>query len=470
MLRSLALVTAFVAGSAHAAGPDGTLDTSFGVAAGHTIAPYVTDTLLGGMVASGGDRSFVVGTRPQNDSQTELLIMRLVTSTGLPDSVFGSDGNGARAIELPPGLRGPAIHAVTRQPADGKVIAVGTVDTGTAVDSALVCRFTFGGDLDTTFATTGCRTIRTFLAGEEACRARGVTTDADANVVVVGYCTGANAFARPFLARLTPTGAYDVSFFGGVFTPLVTELGYTDEQYFQSVVVTPAGKIAVAVTARHMVGDTDAGVIQFDASGNPDNTFSGDGQRMVPFDLGPSTTTRNDYAGDLLLRSNGRLLLVARARSVDAKGRLALVALGANGATDAAFGQNGVVIDDDTLDGVFLAAGDLTYYPVRAALDRFGRIVVATFERGTQGDVNDVVRRYQPNGAKDVRFGTGGSASVDHQIALGGPQRTEDHPGGLVLSGGRVIVAGIAFRPSDNLETILTYALEDGDLFMNGFE
>ena len=131
---------------------------------------------------------------------------------------------------------------------------------------------------------------------------------------------------------------------------------------------------------------------------------------------------------------------------------------------------NGVAVDDNPLAASF-AGGNFLYFPSqRAAIDRFDRIVMNAFQRHPSGDYDDVVRRYRPNGTPDPRFGTAGSVSIDHQISLGGPQRTEDYATGVALVGGRILVTSHTYRPVDTLETMLAYALVDGDVFNDSFE
>lgn len=477
MLRTIKLsllLTVFAGAASAGVTPsydDGFIDTSFGDN-GRTRVEYTgVDAFLGGMVSTGANRTFMVGALQPNDSATVLLVARLSTSTGLLDPTFGLDNNGKRMTDLPAGLRAPVVYAVTKD-TNGLVLAAGTIDNGTAVDPAFVCRFFQAGNLDPNFGTNGCKTIRTFLAGEQICRARALSVDASGNIVVAGYCEGVVPFSRPFIARLTSTGALDVNFAGGagVATPLLSTPGMTNEQRFNSVLVTPAGQIVVAATARHTAGDNDMAIAQFTDGGSFDTAFNLTGERVFAFDLGNGATNREDYASEILRRPDGRLLLVGRSRYTLLHGKVTMASVLADGSDDPQFGTDSTRVDERPLFNVFATPEWLTSRRTHAVLDDVGRLLVATFTGNPAGDTDDVIRRYRPDGSDDLRFGDAGDFTRDHQTGVGGVLRSEDAPAAVIVSGSRVLVASGARRPSDHADMFIAYALQNGEIFRDSFE
>ena len=97
----------------------------------------------------------------------------------------------------------------------------------------------------------------------------------------------------------------------------------------------------------------------------------------------------------------------------------------ANGTRDPSFGSGGEV------KTVLGAAGG-----VRAvAIDSQGRIVAAGFARQSGGDRDFALARYEPNGALDPSFGTGGTVTTD----LGSAEVATSV---AIDTGGRIVVLG----------------------------
>jgi uncharacterized delta-60 repeat protein len=117
-------------------------------------------------------------------------------------------------------------------------------------------------------------------------------------------------------------------------------------------------------------GKADWGVLRYGPNGRLDETFHGDGIRILSF--GPDY----EFAQASAVQSNGRIVVVGRIRR-SGEDHFGVVRLKPNGAYDLSFSKDGRVI-------VNFAGGDDTARDV--ALADNGRIVVAGegFDRGSR--------------------------------------------------------------------------------------
>jgi uncharacterized delta-60 repeat protein len=287
----------------------------------------------------------------------QLYISRSLAN-GNPDPGFGPGGSGQTRIALPanliPQTEAWAVEGALVQ-ADGKPIVFGglrAVNGETGVFPGLVCRLAVAGNLDGSF-NGGCAQLRSFLGAEESCLVADVAVAADGKLTVVGNCVGPSFAARPFITRLMPNGSIDFEFGAGagLVTPLIPQ-ALLIGQHFSAVALRPDGLAVVAghfATSTGTRPDRDAALLQFDGGGSLDTTFGIGGVRL----LAESGDT-DEFARDVVLRADGRALLLAQREVVDlgngrAGEQAVLMQVQADGALDPAFGSGGVVVD--ALDG-----------------------------------------------------------------------------------------------------------------------
>ena len=374
------------AGAASAANIDGQLDTSFGDGGRSSFGYLESDSVQMRAVAKfpTSGRIWMFGDDPKD--RNALYVARTLAN-GQPDTGFGPSADGRRRTLLPAALI-PQVESLALDGAliqnDGKPIVFGALQSANGEAGpfpALVCRLTASGTLDGSFDTDGCRTIRSFLDPKESCRVTDAAIAPDNTIVVIGNCSADTLVERPFITRLTTTGAFDLGFGAGagIVTPaLPAASAYA--QHYEAVVVRPDGRIAVLGTfemASNSIYDLELGIAQFDNGGSSDTSFGGNGFQSFAFDLGGDN---HDRARDLALHADGRLLALGEAKRVASRETLALLAqVDADGHPDGNFGNNGMRVEAmdnrlsfeatiaslelDPLGRAIIAASDVTGQP-----------------------------------------------------------------------------------------------------------
>jgi uncharacterized delta-60 repeat protein len=221
-------------------------------------------------------------------------------------------------------------NAVAIQP-DGKIVAVGVVDSG---GGFAIARYNPNGSLDPTFSGDGEQTTY-FDSG-----ARAVAIQADGKIVVIGASGGDFA-----VVRYNPNGSLDPTFSGdGV---QATDFGGGDGA--SGVAIQTDGKI-VAVGGGG--SGNDFALARYNPNGSLDATFSGDGKETT--DLGGG-----DSATGVALQADGRIVVAGVTYRGD-HGDFALARYNSDGSLDMTFSGNGVQTTDfgsgDGARGVALQA------------------------------------------------------------------------------------------------------------------
>ena len=191
-------------------------------------------------------------------------------------------------------------------------------------------------DIDTSFGifSTGHNVISINRGGDNADYVAEVLTAADGSLYLVGSANDTLTDFRIALVRLLPNGQIDTNFGnGGKFlAPTGTNNTLASAAAFDA-----DGNILVAGTRRISADNSDftvckfigAGVTQFSSTNTPCIT--------VAFDLGG---TLQDVARDMLVLSDGRIVLVGSAHSA-AGDEAAVAVINADGTPDTGFGPGG---------------------------------------------------------------------------------------------------------------------------------
>lgn len=248
---------------------DGKVSTSFGVSANGDSALAVTIQADGKIVVAGDTDS----TAGPND-----FAVARYNPDGTLDATF--DGDGWVTTDF--GRFDTAEDVVVQ--ADGKIIAVGTTDSGAVRDMA-VARYNPDGSLDGTFDGDGMVTVD--FGAEDG--ANAVVVQSDGKIVVAGYAApGSSA-----LVRFRPDGSLDPGFDGDgrVLGQLNVAAG---------LVLQPDGKLVVSGNVWD-VGDI--GVARYAPDGAPDPGFASNGLATV--DLGGSI----DRAFKVAVQSDGKIVV-----------------------------------------------------------------------------------------------------------------------------------------------------------------
>ncbi|MFF9913331.1 calcium-binding protein [Streptomyces sp. NPDC013457] len=392
---SLALVLA-LPGAALAA--PGDLDPGFG--GDGTVLTAAGGEESGNDVLVQGDGKIVVVGTDAPDSVGNYALVRHLADGSL-DSTFGDGGK----VSTDRGFIETAEAAAVQ--ADGKIVVVGSASTDfETCCSFAVVRYTAAGSLDTTFGDGGVTLLTAF--GEPA-GGQDVAVRPDGRIVAAGYAGGRFAVAR-LLADGTPDATFDGD--GVVATdpdPTSPEAGGTG----RSLALQSDGKVVVGGE----VGTTrfDFMLIRYNADGSLDTGFSGDG--MVRTDFGAY-----EGAEEIVVQADGRVVAIG-----NTDGDAAVARYLADGSPDTSFSGDGRVT---TTGG---AARD-------GVVQADGRILVAGRGGTTGGDFGLI--RYNPDGALDPGFGTGGRVTTSFDGS--------DIANAVALqSDGKIVAAGTGGPDSD---------------------
>lgn len=294
--------------------------------------------------------------------------------------------------------------------ADGKIVAVGTVQGPNGDEDFLIARYTADGRLDASFggSGTGWRSVDFGADGDDL--ATSVVIQNDGKIVVGGARNipspsmgGLQAFA---LVRLNRDGSLDNTFGSGGLVS--TFLG---GNFTMSLALTSTGKIVAA-------GDASFGfngaVLRYLPNGQLDNSFDGDGMLLL-----------QEYPLRGVAVDASDRIVIAGGQGANAK----VSRLTVSGAFDGTFGVGGSktitfdVGDNVTLDGL--------------TLDADGRIVVVGDSSVDHQRQGGVARLLSGDGEYDNTFDGNGRVSID--LVADADEFLEDVAalpnGGLVLLG-----------------------------------
>jgi uncharacterized delta-60 repeat protein len=327
--------------------PSGALDGGFG-------ANGIVTTDLGGaddeafdaaLLADGG--LVVVGrTDAAGALKTAFGVVRYRPES-TPDPGFGTGG----IVKLGFFGKGAGANAVAVQP-DGKIVVAGFAFDATGINGDLaLARLNPDGTLDPSFGTGGLVTTNLGTQGDDA---RAVVVQPDGRIVVAG-----SAEEDIALARYLPNGTLDASFGHGGST--ITDLGSDDVA--NGVALTPDGSIVIAGYTLGAGINRDFLLARYRADGGLDTTFGDRGTVKTDVSGG------DDFAENLTVDSQGRIVLVGRATSPTILD-MALVRYHPDGTLDTSFDGDGILTVD------FHGRGE---FGQDVALDSGGRIVAAGY-------------------------------------------------------------------------------------------
>src|SRR5262249_46757084 len=265
---------------------------------------------------------------------------------GKPDNNFDSDGKLTTDI-----LGGGDQANAVAVDSDGKIVVAGSAATSSINTDFAVARYNANGTPDNSFNSDGKLTTD---MGNEGDAARAVLVQPDGKILVVG--TSGEDIA---LARYTSTGDPDPDFGTGGKT--VTDFG--SEDVATGVALNADGQIFISGYTLGPQIDRDFLLARYTDGGELDSTFGTGG--AVKTDLGDG----DDFAENLTLDDQGRIILVGRATSSTILD-MALVRYKPDGTPDSSFDGDGIVTAD------FHGRGE---FGQDVALDADGKIVAAGY-------------------------------------------------------------------------------------------
>lgn len=345
------------------------------------------------------------------------------TNLGAIDTGFGI--NGTRDWSMG---GGDTIVTGVAQQADGKLVVVGYVGSGTAID-IFVCRFTTSGAFDNTFSGDGQMTID-FSGNAEI--GTGIAIDPASQKIYVCGTTAGFSSTGAVLCRITTSGALDTSFAGqgkNIFFPgAIDFINGSATTYISGRMTLQAdGKPVVAMTlatataADLAVSTARMGVARANTNGTLDTTFASfssiPGFSAVKFnrtiEIGTSVAI-DSRTGKIVLcgtTANGTTSfgtpLPSNFAPIKAatKANFGVARFTASGASDKKFSGDGKIqidFDPTRLDG----ASDVM-------VDDNGFIVVGGGSQIRKSASKMAATRLSPGGGLDTTFATGGLFITD---------------------------------------------------------
>jgi uncharacterized delta-60 repeat protein len=312
---------------------DGSLDSSFGT---DGVAGYDFDRGddYATAVAIQSDGKIVVAGYAYSDlSQSDDFGLVRFNSDGSLDSSFGSGGQVLLDFY---GLK-DAVNGVAIQ-SDGKIVAAGYCLVSADQCDFALARFNPDGSADTSFGSQGRVNTNLFNRCDEA---YAIAIQSDGRIVLAGGTSEPITFGDFGLARYNSDGTLDLTF--GTGGKIKTDFSGGSE-YASAVAIQPDGKIvAVGETYGYATGSyDDFALARYNVDGSLDASFGTDGKVSTDFFSSP------DYAYDVLLQPDGRIIAIGRAATTTYAESLdfALARYNSDGSLDTSFGLNGKVNTD----------------------------------------------------------------------------------------------------------------------------
>jgi uncharacterized delta-60 repeat protein len=407
---------------------NGTLDPTFD---GDGIAAYSlpgVNPFINAIAVQPDGKIVVAG---ENGSPTnDFLVVRL-TTTGALDGSFGV--NGYTFTDIASNGFDNASDVLV-QP-DGKIVLAGTwSDPNSSASQFAIARYNTNGNLDLAFAGTGRR--RVAFTNESSCL--DVALQSDGKLVMTGdmlFDTNDFDFA---VARVNADGTTDNGFDGDGI--LSTGIGGND--FAGAVAIQSDGKIVVA--GGNLPGGTANGeIVRYLTNGALDNSFDGDGKRII------TGLTGNPFECDVAIQPDGQILYLDSKVEANGNQKFALYRMSPNGALDPSLDANGeALIDFNPLTSDHERGTALALLPD-------GRILVVGV-----GNLFYMARLW-PDGSIDQ----GGQLTMAFQDPSYGPNSNEQSFGMAIQADGKIVAVGdIARADFTGRNFALARMLPDGQL------
>jgi len=382
---------------------------------------------------------------------------------------------------------GPSTFSDAAVQSDGKIVATGKVEIA-GVDNILVARFNTDGSLDTTFNSTGWRSIRLGLGHSEG---NSVLTQSDGSIFIRAVSDGTvgpTLYRDALVIKLTPSGAFDTTYAALWGVPGVRYLNFSPPTISggpSTMAFDSVGRLVVIGTvtdpsATDPFRPTSSYVTRLLPTGEYDTDFSADGLQEF---LTPTEASFSSVAittGDKIVVGGSRRIgsgsethgIVAKfntdgtpdlsfdtdgwvdVSSAQAIGGVALQADGkivVAGITVIGGAQTSLASrlnSSGSIDTTFGASGSFVYPASDAALfydlliEASGKIVIFGFT-GTHHYKFDLLAvRLTGNGTLDSSFGNNGTSRTPVGFSVIGSAGTVQSDGRYILVGQTIGIIG----------------------------
>jgi uncharacterized delta-60 repeat protein len=358
------------------------------------------ENIVGTSVAIQPDGKILVSGHRQDPTQSNFIVARYEVD-GRLDSTFSLSGTVVAPIGQDFGLGSQAAIQ-----SNGKIVVAGTDSYDSGKFQIAAVRFDQHGNLDTNFGNTGILTTSTSNGNDFG---YALTIQPDDKILVAG-----RILTDVAIARYTMTGTLDTTFKG---SGIVTTTNGPTEAYdiaFQNDRI-----VAVGVSVDG--SESDYLVVRYDADGNLDTGFNGNG--IVTTSVATGTDDVSYYG--VAIQPDDKIVATGEGRDNNGDPVIVLARYNDDGTLDPDF--NGAkVVTTSVGSGV---AG------AKIAIQDDGEIVVA----GTcieEGQSKFVVVRYNSDGSLDTEFGNDGfiTTAIDSNGSVGRAVALQDD-GKIVVTG-----------------------------------
>lgn len=240
--------------------------------------------------------------------------------------------------------------------------------------------------LDGTFGNGGLVSTNINNGNNEAF---AITTQIDGKIIVGGYSNNNNNTDFT-IARYKTDGSLDLLFNSNGI--VVSDFMGKDD-YGYALAIQPDGKILLAGDVNDNIS-TNVGIIRYNTSGVPDNTFGINGKVVIDIN------GLADHARSIALQLDGKILVAGYSES-----DFLILRFNPNGTLDNTFSSDGIIttsigINNDIANSI--------------AVQPDGKIVVIgeSYNDSSNGS-NIALVRYNTNGTLDNSFGFGGKVTSD---------------------------------------------------------
>lgn len=370
----------------------GTLDGDFD-ADGVLFIDVAGDSDLGRTVVQDENGKILVSGYGLNGNNNFDWFIKRMFPDGSADNTFGT--NGMLTIDLNSG-NDQCLDMVLQD--DGKILLAGMTTGRTSADFTVV-RLEANGTIDGSFGTAGFAIVEVSPAYDVL---QSIALQPDGKILGVGHTTD-GPDVDIALIRLNPNGSLDNSFsFDGMLITSVNE-----DDWGQDIQITSNGKIVIAGSTEHGIGETNTLLVRYNEDGSLDNSFGINGK--VETDL--SVSVDEFYA--LTINGAGKILATGGSWNGSSTDML-VVRFNADGTLDNTFSFDGVVETD--FAGNTDKGWDILVQPDSRIL-----VVGGMFD----GSDKLALARYKWDGTLDNTFGTNGrvttqvgTADVAYSVSL----------------------------------------------------
>lgn len=335
-------------------------------------------------------------------------------------------------------------------------------------EQTLIAKRLSNGSPDSSYGVNGFSVSVPIFSGRAAFQS-------DGKIVVAGTSYNGNQYSSDYtdfsIARYNTNGSLDKTFSGD--GQLTTDFG--NNEGVSSVAIQADGKILIAGNSNSAGDDIHFDLIRYNKDGSLDKVFHADQFIQNRFGFNESN------ANSLAIQKDGKIVISGYVATFTGEGTSSflLMRFNTDGSLDSAFGDNGIVTDNDanlgysiiiqsdekivvagdsllrrhnkngTPDNTFSGDGKQTSpFPIAsAAMQTDGKIVVG----GTSSD-NFAIARYYSNGSLDNTFSGDGRQITD----LGASDKVNSI---AIQTDGKLVVAGYSSNASITNFAVARYAI-----------